>query len=40
MAVAEERYEPVFTFDFRAFRAVPGPEKGTWPLVATEADLS
>ncbi|MGH8885197.1 MAG: type II toxin-antitoxin system VapC family toxin [Egibacteraceae bacterium] len=39
MAVAEARGEPVFTFDFRAFRGVPGPDNGAWQLVVTEADL-
>lgn len=39
MAVAEERGLPVFTFDFRGFRAVRGPDKGEWPLVVSEADL-
>ena len=39
MALAEARGEPVFTFDFRAFRGVPGPDEGQWPLVVTEADL-
>jgi len=40
MAVAEAHGEPVFTFDFRAFRGVPGPDNGAWPLVMTEADLA
>ncbi|MGH8934464.1 MAG: hypothetical protein ACRDZO_28490 [Egibacteraceae bacterium] len=40
MAVAESRGEPVFTFDFRGFRAVKGPDQGTWPLVVNEADLA
>lgn len=40
MAMAEARGEPVFTFDFRAFRGVPGPDNGVWPLVVTEADLN
>ncbi|MGH8901483.1 MAG: type II toxin-antitoxin system VapC family toxin [Egibacteraceae bacterium] len=40
MAVAEQRNEPVFTFDLRDFRAVKGPDNGAWPLVVTEADLS
>lgn len=40
MAVADARGEPVFTFDFRAFRGVPGPQNGAWPLVVAEADLS
>lgn len=40
MALAEERQLPVFTFDFRAFRAVRGPGRGgTWPLVVDESDL-
>lgn len=40
MAVAEERRQPVFTFDFRAFRAVRGPGRGgKWPLVVDEGDL-
>ncbi len=39
MALAEQRGDPVFTFDFRDFRAVKGPDKGAWPLVVTEADL-
>lgn len=40
MAVAEERGLPVFTFDFRAFRAVPGPFRGgSWKLVVEEKDL-
>jgi uncharacterized protein len=39
MAVAEDRDLPVFTFDFRAFRAVPGPHGGQWPLALEERDL-
>lgn len=40
MALAEERRLPVFTFDFRAFRAVRGPRRaGTWRLVVDESDL-
>lgn len=40
MALAEERRLPVFTFDFRAFRAVRGPGRGgTWRLVVEERDL-
>jgi len=40
MALAEERQLPVFTFDFRAFRAVRGPGRdGSWPLVVSESDL-
>jgi predicted nucleic acid-binding protein len=40
MALAEERRLPVFTFDFRAFRAVPGPARGkNWRLVVEESDL-
>ena len=40
MALAEERRLPVFTFDFRGFRAVRGPGRGgTWRLVVNESDL-
>ncbi len=40
MALAEEVKLPVFTFDFRAFRAVKGPGRGgSWRLVVDESDL-
>ncbi len=40
MAVAEKLKQPVFTFDFRGFRAVRGPGRGgTWRLVVDETDL-
>lgn len=40
MAVAERLEARVCTFDFRAFRAVPGPSGGGWPLVLDERDLA
>ena len=40
MALAEKTKLPVFTFDFRGFRAVRGPGRGgAWRLVVSESDL-
>jgi uncharacterized protein len=40
MALVERTGWPVFTLDFRDFRAVPGPVDGTWPFLLSEDDLA
>ena len=39
MAVAERERLPIFTFDFRDFRAAPPLDGGTWDLLVEEATL-
>lgn len=39
MALAYRLQLPIFTFDFRDFRAIPTPDDRPWPLVVEESDL-